>query len=226
MTSSLPVPDVFLSIVDVGDTQGGYQCPGVDAQAGLVLEPGEAVLGSYSGELRGPGGILSATTQLLVTSHRFAWIDPRFQAGASWSRAGASAPASGRSGETAQRVAAGHVRHEWVLAIRLRKHREATGAIDSYVDLTALTSKGNRTLTGYFQQEPDADSCAAAAVRATSDRWLAVGAHLLGPEETSRLRGYSTGAPGDPAGPDVVEWRMPGADVSASLSVHLASTFS
>jgi hypothetical protein len=224
MTASLPVPDVFLSIVDVGDTRRAYECPGVDAQAGLVLEPEEEVVGRYSGEFRGPGGILSSTTQIIVTTHRFAWIDPGFEAGASWSRVG-GASASARGREAARRVAAGHVRHEWVVAIRLRKHRDASGAIDSYVDLTALTSQGNRTLTGYFAQEADADAVAAAAVKATSDRWLAVGAELLTPEDAARLGGYSAGERPEPSASDVLEWRMPGDEAAAALARHLAAVF-
>lgn len=225
---SLPVPDAFLTIVALG-SPGSYSCPGVTAEGDLALEPGEAVRGSFHGEFRGPLGILSETTSIVATSYRCAWIDPRFTEGASWAQAHAGvtsrpSPREQRGAKAGQgRVAAGHVRHEWVLAVRLRKHHDPTGVVNSYVEVVSLSAQGSRTLTGYFPEQAPADEATSVLVKAVSERWLAEGAELLSSAARLRMREYARGDEGALVEPDVMEWQMPGLDASTALTQRLSA---
>jgi hypothetical protein len=217
---SLPVPDVFLSIVEVGaSARVGYECPAVDEDVELVLEPGERLVDRFAGEFRGPLGILSASTSIVVTDRRCAWIDTRFAEGASWSRLQVH---DGVHDDGRREVAAGHVRHEWLAAVRLRRQRDATGTTSSYVDLVAMTSQGDRVLTGFFADDL-ADRAAEVVVRAAAERWLAEGADLLDAQESQRLREHArTHVVPGPAG--TTEWVMPRRQAAVELMWRLAGT--
>ncbi len=227
----LQLPATLISMVEVGGGESSYALPTLDERGALATEPGERVLQVLTGEIRCSAAILSPQTSILVTSHRCAWIDPSAPGERVWlggevtPDAPESAPPQTASGASSRRAVtrspAGHVRHEWVTELRLRRQHSVTGDVDAYLDLVSLTSRGARTVTWWLTSSVDPDVAARAVARAAAGRWLEGGPDLLTPADLSRLTRYLEGTGEEVSDRRTSTWTFPGEDVAVKLVERL-----
>lgn len=153
------LPRQLLAVREIGDTQVPYWSAATPDGVQLLLEPGEELLFVGYCQVRQKTGktwTLERPTTLVVTSRRTAFLNAQFDKGGGWAGFGvaglaAAATANAVSKQraakrSAGKVAIGHVRHEWVTEVSLRRRKALIGAVDTYLDLTVATSTGPRVI--------------------------------------------------------------------------------
>jgi hypothetical protein len=155
----MTLPNQILTVREVGDPGLPYWSAASDDGAQLILEPGETQL--WTGRcqvrsLRPKHWSLPETTLLVVTDRRTAFLTTAFDKGGGWAGFGvaglafattANAVSKHRAAtRSAGKVAIGHLRHEWVEAVELRKVKALIGLVSTYLDITVATAGGSTVI--------------------------------------------------------------------------------
>jgi hypothetical protein len=217
------LPRQLLAVREIGDTQVPYWSAATADGVQLLLEPDEELL--FVGYCRvrqntQKSWTLDRPTTLVITSRRTAFLTTQFDKGGGWVGFGAAGLAVAATANavskqrankrSAGKVAIGHVRHEWVTEISLRRRKALIGAVDTYLDLTVATASGPRVI----------ELWATNVITEDLARWFTgtMALHRLKllsaapPELAERLEVYKTGR-GEmttPDRPDQLTWVFPG----------------
>lgn len=155
----MTLPGQILTVREVGDPGVPYWSAASEDGQRLSLEPGETQ--QWAGRcrvrsLRSSQWTLPDSTLLVVTDRRTAFLTADFDKGGGWAGFGVAGLAiattanaiSKRKAATrsAGKVAIGHLRHEWIQAIELRRQKALIGAVDTYLDLTVATAGGSTVI--------------------------------------------------------------------------------
>jgi hypothetical protein len=219
------LPQQTLIARPIGDTHYPYWTAATLDGIKLHLEPGESLLRvcyCRVSQTRPTAWTLENPTTLVVTDRRTAFLTTQFDKGGTWVGFGfiglaiavtANEVSKNRAAKrSADKVAIGQIRHEWVTGIALRRKKALIGVVDTYIDLTTATAAGSQVIELWSPKGQ--------AVNEELARWLAstVSGHrmaLLNPAsaaDLATLRRYSLGGHDTaPTGkPDDLGWRFPG----------------
>lgn len=220
------LPQQTLVVRDIGDTQSPYWTAATLDGVKPHLEPGETVLHTAHCRVSQAGPkswTLQNPTTVVITDRRTVFLTTQFDKGGGWVGFGAAglavavtanAVSKRRAAQrSAEKVAIGQVRHEWLTGITLRRNKAIlTKMVDTYVDLAVATAAGPRVIEMWAPR--------AQAVNEDFARWLVrtIAQHrlaLLRPEsaaELATLRRYQQGGhDGARTGkPDDLGWSFPG----------------
>lgn len=229
------LPQQILSVRPIGDTSSPYWTASSTDGVQLLLEPGETLLHvGYCrvSQVSSKGWALPDTTTVVVTDRRLAFLTTRFDTGGGWSGFGvaglavavtANAVSARRAAaRSAGKMAIGQIRHEWLIAITLRRVKALIGATDTYIDLTYANASGDGTIELWGR----------AVVTEDFARWLVntVCVHRLAilPQESSdaiaMLKRYKDGGQ-DPTiigKPRDLHWTIPGRTIELIDTVFAA----
>jgi predicted RNA-binding Zn-ribbon protein involved in translation (DUF1610 family) len=155
----MTLPKQILTVREVGDLDLPYWSAASDDGEQLILEQGETQL--WAGRcrvrsLRPKQWSLPETTLLVVTDRRTAFLTTAFDKGGGWAGFGvaglafattANAVSKHRAAtRSAGKVAIGHLRHEWVQAVELRRVKALIGGVSTYLDITVATAGGSTVI--------------------------------------------------------------------------------
>lgn len=153
------IPRQILTVRGIGDSESPYWTASSPDGNELLLEPDESVL--FTGACRvsqisPKAWALPDTTKVVVTNRRTAFLTTQFDTGGGWIGFGAvglaiavTADIVGKrraAARSAGKVAIGHVRHEWVTGITLRRVKALIGAVDTYIALAVASSAGTNVI--------------------------------------------------------------------------------
>lgn len=230
------LPQRIVAVRVIGDTASPYWAAASPDGVHLLLEPGERVLhvsGCRISQTSPEKWSLPDPAGLVVTDRRTAFLTTQFDQGGGWTGFGvaglavavtANAVSKHKAAKrSAGKVAVGHVRHEWITGITLRRFKALIGSVDTYIDLSVATAAGIRNIELWGPRIISEDFA----------RWLAgtVAIHrtgLLGPEaaqdiammERYRQGGHEPAHTGNRPG---LAWRYPG-DTDALIAAVMATT--
>ncbi|SEP76287.1 hypothetical protein [Microlunatus flavus] len=220
------LPARTVHVREIGDRSHRYEQASSSDGLRLDLDPGEMepIAGgrcslSSSGAERWslPDGTLA-----LVTNRRLAWLTTSFDTGGGWAGVRAlgvvvatTANAVSRrqaARRAAGRVAIGHVRHEWVAAVQLRRRKALIGVVDSYLDIEVVTAAGRVSVELWGKGLID-ERFARWFAQVVAHERLVLADALLPQGDRTELREIAAGAPGVAWGSGSttgLRWTMPG----------------
>lgn len=234
------LPERTVQLADIGQSGGTYDLASAGNGTHLDLEEGERAPVLVSRCRVSASGAeswsLPDQTEILLTNRRFAWLTTAFDQGGGWAGFGAvglivSSTANAVSKRRAARrsagkVAVGHVRHEWVNAVRLRRRKSLLGMVDTYVDLVLTTAQGQVIVELWGKGVAD-EKFASWLVKIIAYERLMLAGEVLPAADVAALRQLADGGGGDTAwrmGPDTsgTKWVLPG-DTSTLVASALRS---
>jgi hypothetical protein len=211
-----------MAVRDIGDFQYHYWMAASQDGRQLLMEPGESVLhvGYYRVSQIAPKAWVLPNTTVVITDRRTAFFNTQFDKGGGWVGFGAGGMAVAATANmvskrraaqrSAGKVAIGQMRHEWLIAITLRRVKALVGVVDNYVDLAVATATGPRVIELWGSKATNEEFA----------RWLVgtISTHrteLLGPEaieQKAKLQKYQRGDhdPAPTRKPNDLAWYFPG----------------